>query len=401
MTTPWLSIVGVGEDGLAGLSASARLALDSAETIIGGKRHLAMLGKDKRPRILWDSPLGKTLAKIKKLKGKKACVLATGDPMTFGVGVTLIKAFGPEQCAVYPHQSAFSLAAARLGWSLAEVDTLTLHGRPLSNLNRYLRPHARLLALANDGHTANQVSKMLMEAGYGMSRIMVFEHMGGPKEKRHEGVANTWRKKTKDLNTIAISCIADTARPRRSRLAGLPDDLYQHDGQLTKQEVRAVTLAALSPAPNDILWDVGAGAGSIAIEFLRSESTAKAFAVEHNAKRIKNIEANAHNLGSSNLKIIQGRAPEALKGLEKPSVIFVGGGVGDNKVLQACWRALVPGGRFIANSVSIEGETRLFDMMRRYGGTMTQVAVSHLDHIGGLHAWRAMRPVIQYRVTKT
>jgi precorrin-6B C5,15-methyltransferase / cobalt-precorrin-6B C5,C15-methyltransferase len=401
MTTPWLSIVGVGEDGLAGLSASARSVLDTAETVIGGKRHLAMLGKDKRPKVLWDSPLGKTLAKIKKLKGKKTCVLATGDPMTFGVGVTLIKEFGPEQCAVYPHQSAFSHAAARLGWSLADVDTLTLHGRPLSNLNRQLRPNARLLALANDGHTANQVAKMLTEAGFGQSRMTVFEHMGGPLEKRHEGVAKTWRKKTKDLNIIAITCLADPAAPRVSKLAGLPDDLYQHDGQLTKQEVRAVTLAALSPAPGDILWDVGAGAGSIAIEFLRAEPTAKAIAIEHNAKRIKNIKANAQNLGAEHLKIIQGRAPEALKGFEKPSVIFVGGGVGNAKVLQACWRAIKPGGRLVANSVSIEGETRLFDMMRRYGGTMTQVAISHLDHIGDLHAWRAMRPVVQYRVTKT
>ncbi|MBT3703606.1 MAG: precorrin-6y C5,15-methyltransferase (decarboxylating) subunit CbiE [Alphaproteobacteria bacterium] len=401
MTTPWLFIVGVGEDGLAGLSASARSAFDTSEVIIGGKRHLAMLGKDKRPQVLWDSPLGKTLSKIKRLKGKRTCVLATGDPMTFGVGVTLIKKFGPEQCAVYPHQSAFSLAAARLGWSLADVNTLTLHGRPLSNLNRHLRPNTRLLALANDGHTANQVSKMLTEAGYGESQITVFEHMGGPKEKRHEGIAKTWKRKSKDLNTIAISCVADPSEPRRAKLAGLPDDLYQHDGQLTKQEVRAVTLAALSPAPNDILWDVGAGAGSVAIEFLRAERTAKAIAIEHNAKRIKNIKANAQNLGVEHLKIIQGRAPQTLMDLEKPTVIFIGGGVGNAKVLQTCWRVLKPGGRLVANSVSIEGETRLFDMMRRYGGTMTQVAISHLDHIGDLHAWRAMRPVIQYRVTKT
>jgi len=401
MSKAWISIVGIGEDGLEGLSQIARSALDNAQTVVGGERHLAMLGKDIRPRVIWDSPLKNTLAKIKKLKGLPICVLATGDPMTFGIGVTLIREFGVDQCAVYPHQSAFSLAAARMGWSLADVDTLTLHGRPLENLNRYLRPGARLLALANDGDTAKEVSHLLTARGYGDSVVSVFEHMGGSRENRLEGPARKWRRKSKDLSTIAIQCIAGEDALCRSRLAGLPDDLYQHDGQLTKHDVRAVTLAALAPAPKDVLWDVGAGAGSVAIEFLRTEPGARAFAIEQNAKRLKNIRLNADSLGVPGLNIIKGSAPDALKDLEKPTVIFIGGGVGNIKILQTCWLALPPGGRLVANSVTIEGETGLFELMRRHGGTMTQIAVSHLDAMGDLHSWRAMRPVVQYRGTKS
>jgi precorrin-6B C5,15-methyltransferase / cobalt-precorrin-6B C5,C15-methyltransferase len=400
MSKAWLSIVGIGEDGLAGLGQSARDALDEATTVVGGKRHLAMLGKDTRPQITWGSPFKSNMAKIGKLKGQKVCVLASGDPLTFGVGATLIKAFGADQCMVFPHPSSFSLAAARMGWSQAGVEMLTLHSRPLANLNRYLRSGARLLALTNDGKSPIEVARLLVAQGYGDTRMTVLSHLGGPKEKQQAGIARTWKGKSPDLNVIALECVADRGKSHRNRLAGLADSLYEHDGQLTKQDVRAVTLAALTPAPDDVLWDVGAGAGSIAIEFLRAESNATAFAIEQNKKRLKNIKTNADNLGVPALNIIAGQAPAALKDLTRPSVIFVGGGVGDVKILQTCWRALKPGGRFVANSVSIEGETRLFDMMRRHGGSLTQIAVSHMDTIGDLHAWRAMRPVVQYRAIK-
>ncbi len=397
----WLCIVGIGEDGLAGLGEAARAAIDGAEIMVGGDRHLAMLGDDKRPRLTWDNALHATVAKLAKFKGQRVCVLATGDPMSYGIGVTLCREFGAESCRVIPHQSAFSLACARLGWPLAEVDCMTVHGRPLGRLNRHLRPDARILILSGDGNTPKEVAAALRAAGYGDSKITVLECMGGSMEKRHDGTAKAWRRKCGDLNTIAIHCAAGPNAPRLMRSAGLPDELFQHDGQLTKRDVRAVTLAALAPAPGELLWDVGAGAGSIAIEFLRAEPTARAIAIEQSSKRAGNIRANGENLGVQKLQVIEGVAPAALKGLARPDVIFIGGGVSDRKVLNACWRALPSGGRLVANAVSMEGESQLFGFMRLKGGGMKRIEISHLDAMGDLHAWRAMRPVTQYRGVKT
>ncbi|MBT3333377.1 MAG: precorrin-6y C5,15-methyltransferase (decarboxylating) subunit CbiE [Rhodospirillaceae bacterium] len=400
MTTPWLSIIGIGEEGLPGLNQAARAGIDGAEIFVGGARHLAMLGDDPRPRMTWDSPLQETMAKIKALKGQAVCVLASGDPMSYGIGVTLSREIGLAQCLVIPHQSAFSLACARLGWPLAEVDCLTLHGRPLGLLHLHLRPNARLLILSEDGKTPKQVAAMLKANGYGNSTITVFEHMGGAKERRHDGTARTWRRNTADLNTIAVDCRIDPDTVHLMRTAGLADEVYQHDGQITKREVRAVTIAALSPRPGEVFWDVGAGAGSIAIEFLRAEPTAQAIAIEQNPKRIANIIANGENLGAGNLRVVAGSAPAALKGLAKPNVIFIGGGVSDAKVLNACWRALGPNGRLIANGITMEAEAQLFAFMQRHGGGMTRIAISHLDGMGDLHAWRAMQAVSQYRGQK-
>jgi precorrin-6Y C5,15-methyltransferase (decarboxylating) len=400
MSRIWLSIIGIGEDGLDGLAGPARQLIGGAEILVGGDRHLAMLGDDARPRLTWESPLRKTIDRIKALKGQAVCVLATGDPMSYGIGVTLTREIGMAQCVVLPHQSAFSLACARLGWPLADIDAMTLHGRPLGLLNQHLRPHARILILSENGETPKHVARILKESGYGNSRITVFERMGGAAEKRHDGVARTWRRGVKDLNTIAVTCDAGPAAPRLMRTPGLPDELFRHDGQLTRRDVRAVTLAALSPAPGEILWDVGAGAGSIAIEFLRAEPTARAIAIERNPGRAANIRANGERLGARNLRIVEGAAPEALKGLEKPDVIFIGGGVGDGKVPRACWRALPSGGRLVANAVSMESEAQLFQFMRRHGGDMIRIAISHMDDMGGLHAWRGAHPVTQYRGRK-
>ena len=401
MSAQWLSIVGIGEDGLGGLNTPARDLVDRAEVFFGGVRHLAMLGVDPRPRETWDNPLRETVARIGKLKGKAVCVLATGDPMSYGIGVTLCREFGMAQCLVIPHQSAFSLACARLGWALAEVDCLTLHGRPLGLINQHVRPNARLLILSENGDTPKSVAGLLRRSGYGDSEMSVLQNMGGVKERRHDGIARTWRRRTDDLNTIAVQCKFNGTAAPLMRQAGLSDDMFQHDGQLTKSDVRAVTLAALAPAPDTVFWDVGAGAGSIAIEYLRAEPTARAIAVERNASRIANIRANGEQFGARNLQIVQGAAPAALKGLAKPDVVFIGGGVGDDKILAACWSALRPGGRLVANAVSMEGEGALFRLMGARGGAMTRIAISHLDSMGSLHAWRAMHPVTQYRGVKS
>jgi precorrin-6Y C5,15-methyltransferase (decarboxylating) len=397
---PWPAIVGIGEDGLAGLGPEAGAAVAEADLFIGGERHLAMLGDDRRPRRSWDTPLRRTVARIRRMTATKVCILASGDPMSYGIGVTLTRELGIGNCRVIPHQSAFSLACARLGWPLAEVDMLTVHGRPLTLINRHLRPNARLLVLSADGDTPRQLARALRDGGYSDSRMTVFEHMGGAREKRHDGIARTWRRRTADLNTIALSCRADREAPRLMRPAGLAGDFYQHDGQITKPEVRAATMAALAPAPGELLWDIGAGAGSISIEFLRTEPTARAIAVERDADRADNIRSNGAYLGVRDLSVVVGQAPAALKGLERPDVIFVGGGSGNSKLLDACWRALSPGGRLIVNAVSAEGEAALFAFMNRNGGEMTRLAISRLQPMGDLHSWRAMQPVTQYRGRK-
>ncbi len=293
------------------------------------------------------------------LRGTPVCVLATGDPMFFGIGVTLAKRVSVDEMTILPAPSAFSLACARLGWPLAEVETLTLHGRPLALINGYIQPGARLLILSNDGATPCQVAGVLRERGYGESRLSVFEHMGGDKERCIEATAADWAQdRVADLNTLAVACIADPGAAHLPRVPGLPDDAFAHDGQLTKREVRAATLAALAPAPGQLLWDVGAGCGSIAIEWLRAAPNARAIAIERDAARRALIEANAATLGVPRLEIVAGVAPAALGGLAAPDAVFIGGGVADAALVEACWRALRLGGRLVANVVTVEGERR-------------------------------------------
>ncbi len=401
MTKPWLAIVGVGENGLAELTPEALALIDKADIFIGGERQLAMLKDDPRQRLKWLSPLKDTVQLIREMRGRKVCVLATGDPMHYGIGVTLCREFGKEAVHVVPNLSAFTLACARLGWPLAEVETITLHGRPLDLLRRSIRHHARLLILSDDGSTPKQVARLLRQSGYGLSRMTVFEHMGGPSEKRYDGLSKSWRRRTKDFNTIAIECIRDATEQHPQHTIGLPDEAFVHDGQITKQDIRALTIAALAPGPGELLWDVGAGCGSVVIEWLLQQSTAKAIAIEENSARATLIAENAQNLGVPNLQIITGTAPAALKGLAKPQAIFIGGGVTDAKLLSACWRALPNGGRLLANVVTTEGEAALLKFHSRHGGELSRHSVAKLQPLGNFHAWQQMRPVVQYRGIKT
>jgi precorrin-6Y C5,15-methyltransferase (decarboxylating) len=400
--TRWLSIVGIGEDGLDGLAADARALVDGAQVLVGGDRHLAMAPDDGRRRIRWRTPLDAMVDEIVGLRGTPVCVLATGDPMFFGIGVTLAKRVAVDEMVILPAPSAFSLACARLGWPLAEVETLTLHGRPPALVNGYIQPGARLLILSNDGATPGQVARALCERGYGESRLSVFEHMGGGAERCIEATAATWPdERTADFNTIAVDCVAAPGAAHLPRVPGLPDDAFAHDGQLTKREVRAATLAALGPAPGQLLWDVGAGCGSIAIEWLRAERGARAIAIERDAERQALIEANAATLGVPQLEIIDGAAPAALAGLAVPDAVFIGGGAADEALVEACWQALRPGGRLVANVVTVEGEQALFQWRERIGGALTRIAVSRAEPLGALSGWRALMAVTQWTAVKS
>ena len=400
--TAWLSIVGLGEDGLAGVSPAARPLVEGAETLVGGERHLAMVPKDHpAERLAWASSLSDTVDAIVARAGRRVCVLATGDPMWYGIGVTLGRRVPVAEMTIVPGIPAFSLACARLGWALSDVETLTLHGRALDILRSYLAPGARILLLANDGDSPREVASLLREAGYGNSRITVLERMGGAHERRVDGKAARWRApRAADLNTIAVECSAGTHARVYSRVPGLPDDAFVNDGQLTKREVRAATLAVLAPGSGRLLWDVGAGCGSIAIEWLRASRGARAVAVEHAPERSMLIARNAAALGVPQLEIVTGLAPAALHDLEAPDTVFIGGGLATPGLVEACWDALPVAGRLVANAVTVEGEEVLLRWRKQIGGDLTRIAVSRAEPIGAFSKWRALAPVTQFVGTK-
>jgi precorrin-6Y C5,15-methyltransferase (decarboxylating) len=400
--TPWLAVIGIGEDGLAALSPAARALVEGAEVLVGGARHLALVPSGHAERLEWQSPLGDTIAAIAGLRGRRVAVLASGDPLWYGVGVTLARHFPSEEMTIIPQPSAFSLAAARLGWPLADCAALTLHGRPLDGLRLYLAPRRRLLILSADGATPAAVARLLTDFGWGPSRLSVFCRLGGPGESMTADEARCWGDRhVADLNTIAVECHAAPGARAWSRLSGLPDDAFRHDGQLTKREVRAATLAALTPLPGERLWDVGAGCGSIAIEWLRAGEGREAIAIECRPDRAAVIAHNAAALGVPELRIVADAAPAACDGLPAPDAVFVGGGIADPELLPRLWAALGPGGRLVANTVSAEGEARLLDWHGRHGGALTRIAVARAEPQGAHHLWRPLAPVTQLAVEKT
>ncbi len=398
----WLSVIGMGEDGLAGLSPIARSLVDQAAVWVGGDRHLTMLPPDTNcEKLIWTSPIEASIQAIIQRRGQAVCVLASGDPMWYGIGATLLRHIAIAEMTIVPASSAFSLACARLGWSVTEVETLSLCGRDPALLHAVLYPGARLLVLSESGKTPAIVADLLVKKGLGDAQMTVLERMGGVQERIVTGVAASWSATDlADLNTIAIACPADSSMPT-SRLAGLPDTAYQHDGQLTKREIRAVTLAALAPLPGQLLWDVGAGCGSISIEWMRSHSRCRAIAIEQHPSRLDLIAENAIALGVPNLKTISGQAPAALHNLPPPDAVFIGGGLTTPELLETCWLALRSGGRLVANAVTVESEQVLTQWQNQVGGELTRIAIQRAEPIGKFLGWKAMAPVTQWNVIKS
>lgn len=403
-----ITVIGIGEDGLTGLSPAARALVDGAEVLVGGERHLAKAPDHDGERLDWSAGFPSTLDMIEARMGQKVVVLASGDPSHFGVATTLIRRFGADKVFVLPAPSSVSLACARMGWSVPDVTVVTIHGRPLENLNLHLAPNARLVVLARDGKSPAEVAELLTAKGFGPSTITVLEHVGGDQENRLEGVAQDWTHDTcADLCILAIDCVAGSDARPLSRLAGLPDDAFEHDGQLTKREVRAATLARLGPLPGETLWDVGAGAGSIAIEWMRTDLSCSAVAIERDADRAARIARNAASLGVPRLKIVEAEAQDALKSLEgAPDVIFIGGGVGMPGLLDAAWDRLKSGGRLVANAVTAEGAAALTAMRQTHGGELIQISIARakdhdLSKVKSVTFFDPMRTVTQYFVTKS
>ena len=392
-----ITVVGIGEDGLDGLTPKARGLIDEAEVLVGGERHLSKVPLGGEQRIDWDGDFDAAFDKIEKMKDRRVVVLASGDPLHYGVGANIVRRFGADQVNVIPAPGAFSLVAADLGWPLADIKCLTVHGRALEAVTLYLTPGRRLLVLSWDGETPERLAGLLTARGFGPSRITVLGNLGGDDETRTEGTAEKWTGETvPDLNTIAVECVAGDGADVLSRVPGLPDDAFEHDGLITKSEVRAATLARLMPLPGQTLWDVGAGSGAVAIEWLRAEPSAKAFAVERDPKRAAVIARNAANLGVPELKIVEGEAPGILSGIETvPDAVFVGGGVSVPGLLEACWDALSPGGRLVANGVTLEAEQRLLFFQNEFGGDLTRMAVSRAAPVGPVGRLQTFQPLKQ------
>jgi precorrin-6B C5,15-methyltransferase / cobalt-precorrin-6B C5,C15-methyltransferase len=399
--TPWLTIVGIGEDGWEGLSVRARVAIERAENIIGSTRTLAMLPATKAKQHEWPQPFSAVIDHVTPMRGQRTVMLATGDPMNYGAARKILTFIPKEEVTIVPHLSAFSLAAARMGWSIPDCDCFTIHGRPAANLETFIQPGARLLVLTEDETSIAEACRRLVARGFETSEVTVLENLGGALEAVTAFPANKIPARDwSPLNTIAIHCKAGPSAKIWSRVAGLPDEAFVHDGQLTKREVRATTLAALAPAPDQLLWDIGAGCGSVAIEWMRSTRGCEAIAIEQNADRCGMIATNADQLGAPRLKIVAGEAPGALKGLPQPHAVFIGGGVGVAGVFEAAWQALRPGGRLVANVVSIEGEMHLYDLQEKHGGELVRIAISKLEPVGKYRALKPKMPVVQWRVTK-
>lgn len=394
----WLSIVGIGEDGLDGLGSAAKAAIAEAEIVFGGARHLALAA----PVIsgttqAWLSPFSASIEAVLAQRGRKVCVLASGDPFHFGVGATLVRHIDASQMVVYPHPSAFSLAAARLGWPLQDVLTLSLHGRPLDLLRPHLHAGARILALTSDEHGPAAIAALLTEAGFGISIVTVLEALGGPHETVRSQVAMGFALESVDpLNLCAISVVALPGARVLPLTPGLDDGLFEHDGQITKRHVRAMTLAALAPRRGELLWDIGAGSGSVAIEWLLADQSVKAIAIEADAERATRMGRNAVQIGVPDLTVVVGTAPEALAGLDAPHAIFIGGGGSDPGVLDAAIAALRPGGRLVANAVTLELEALLLAAYANHGGSLTRIGVAQADAVGSMTAWRPAMPITQW-----
>jgi precorrin-6Y C5,15-methyltransferase (decarboxylating) len=397
-----ITVVGIGADGWDGLPAESRRALEQAEVLMGSARQLGLVPASAAERVAWPSPLLPALpALLERYAGHDVCVLASGDPMFYGIGSTLVRLLGASQVRILPHLSSLSLACARLGWPVEQVEVVSLVGRRPTALNAALLPGRRIVVLGAGRDSPSLVAGLLVGRGYGPSPMTVLSDLGAASESVLPGTAEGWAVPTpSSLNVIAIECVAEPDAEPLARVPGLPDAAYEHDGQLTKREVRAVSLSRLAPVPGELLWDVGAGAGSIAIEWMRSHPACAAVAVESRGDRAGAIRRNADALGVPSLRVVEGKAPAALDGLPAPDAVFVGGGATGPGLLERCWAALRPGGKLVVNAVTLESEAVVAEWYARLGGDLVRLAVQRASPVGSFTGWRAAMPVTVWSVTR-
>jgi precorrin-6Y C5,15-methyltransferase (decarboxylating) len=389
-----IEVVGIGAEGWASLDEQAQDLVRRAELVVGGARHLELLptSTDQR-RIAWPQDLRQELTALLSGHDRRLTVaLATGDPLVSGIGSTLIEVFGADQVRINPAVSSVALARARMGWPDDTVEVIRLRGDDVDQVRRWLYPGQRLIILSRDADSPAEVAAVLDAADCGDSELTVLGNLGTAEESRQ-----SHPRPAPALNVVCVEVRGGAASA--SLAPGLPDEAYEHDGQLTKRDVRASALARLMPRPGELLWDVGAGAGSIAIEWLRTHPRCRAVAIERDQHRAKRIAANAAQLGVPGLRVVRGFAPAALAGLPEPDAIFVGGGA-TTEVLDVAWSALRTGGRLVAHAVTLETEMVLSGCWQRRGGELTRIGIEHLERIGSYHGWKPSRSVVQWSAVK-
>lgn len=394
----WLHIIGMGDNGVESLTPTARAVLDGAQVIVGAERHHALTEALDVQRLSWPSPFSALTQTLEKLRGKQVVVLATGDPLWYSVGVNLAQNFDPKDVVFHPQVSAFQLAAARMGWGLSGVETLTIHGRAPEVILPSLAPHQKLILLTAGAQCPGAVADLLKARGYGASKMTVLAHMGGVDEARFEGTADQWSHVVPEFHSLAIDCILDAGAAPLPRF-GLPDEVFVSDGTMTKRDIRALTVAKLMPMRDALLWDIGCGSGSVAIEWMRSAQDAKAIGIERRQDRRAMALENAITLGAPTLKIINDDVPNALSDLPAPDAVFIGGGL-SHDTFEAAWAALKLHGRLVANAVTLEGEAVLLALFAKHGGDLSRIALSRAEPVGRLKGWRAAMPVTQWSIVK-
>ncbi len=398
----WLTLIGIGEDGPAGLGGEAKQLIAEAPVVFGGVRHIELM----RPLITgethqWLSPFEKSVEAVLARRGEPTVVLASGDPFFYGVGATLSRHIPVSEMTVIPAPSSFSLAASRLGWPLQETTVLSLHGRPIDLIRPHLHSGRKILALTSDGKGPAELARLLQSSGFGPSELTVLEALGGPHEKvSRQTTADFALSGVNDLNICGIDVKAEAGARILSLSAGLADELFEHDGQITKREIRAMTLSALAPRHGELLWDIGAGSGSIGIEWMLADPSLRAIAIEASVERVGRIRRNAANFGVPDLTVVEGEAPAALAGLSAPDAIFIGGGGSDAGVLDAAIGQLKSGGRLVANAVTTEMEALLLAEQARRGGSLIRIDIARAAPVGRMTGWRPAMPVTQWSWTK-
>lgn len=394
----WLTLIGIGEDGPAGVGDEAKRQIADAPSVFGGVRHIELM----RSLITgethqWLSPFEKSVEAVLARRGEPTVVLASGDPFFYGVGATLSRHIPAAEMTVIPAPSSFSLAASRLGWPLQETTVLSLHGRSIDLIRPHLHSGRKILALTSDGKGPAELAALLRSSGFGPSELTVLEALGGPYEKvSRETAASFSLSGINDLNISAVEVKAAAGARILSLSTGLADELFEHDGQITKREIRAMTLSALAPRYGELLWDIGAGSGSIGIEWMLADPSLRVIAIEASVERAARIRRNAANFGVPGLTVVEGEAPAALTGLPAPDAIFIGGGGSDAGVLEAAIGQLKSGGRLVANAVTTEMEVLLLAEQARRGGSLIRIDIARAAPVGRMTGWRPAMPVTQW-----
>ncbi len=400
-SAPWLSIVGIGEDGLAGLSPAVRTLIETAEFVFGGRRHLKLLGDLARSPTPWPSPFETAVELVLSQRGRRVVVLASGDPFNHGVGALLAEKLARQEWTAYPQPSAFSLAVSRLGWALQDTVCLGVNGRAVERLIPQLHNGARILALSADAATPATVAALLLAHGCGDSRLTVLEAMGGGNERIRSAPAKRFDlTEIQALNLMAIEVAADAGASLIPYTPGLPDDWFENDGQLTKREVRALTLSSLAPKRGQHLWDIGCGSGSVGIEWMLADASCRATGVEKNPERAARAARNALSLGVPGLRIETGDIAALLDQLAPPHAVFIGGGAREPELIDRVWAMLPAGGRLAINAVTLETEALLLAQYARKGGSLTRISIDRADPVGGLTGWRPAMPVTHWLAVK-